>query len=101
MQKDLREASLRELKEDIKVLLLIRYKGRSFKLPRLLYSDMCCNDRDVFMEIYEELGAMGLEMEVEDETPVDVSLPRFMLPSGRKGQVCSGRRRRRSLVALR
>ena len=81
LQKGLRGASLREIKEDIKVLLLIRYKGRGFKLPRLVYSDMCCNDREVFMEIYEELRAMGLEMEVEDETPADVSLPRFMLPS--------------------
>ena len=42
-------------KKDIKVLLLIRYKGRGFKLPRLVYSDMCCNDREVFMEIYKEL----------------------------------------------
>ena len=38
--------------------------------PRIL--DTCCNDREVFMEIYEELPAMGLEMEVEDETPADV-----------------------------
>ena len=72
LQKGLRGASLREIKEDIKVLLLIRYKERGFKLPRLVYLDTCCNDREVFMEIYEELPAMGLEMEVEDETPADV-----------------------------
>ena len=73
LQKGLRGASLREINEDIKVLLLIRYKGRGFKLrPRLVYSDMCCNDREIFMEIYEELRAMGLEMEVRDETPVHV-----------------------------
>ena len=72
LQKGLRGASLREIKEDIKVLLLIRYKGHGFKLPRLVYLNTCCNDREVFMEIYEELRAMGLEMEVEDETPADV-----------------------------
>ena len=33
------------------------------------------------MEIYEELRAMGLEMEVEDEMPAGVSLPRFIFPS--------------------
>ena len=81
LQKGLRRASLKETKEGIKVLLLIRYKGRDFKLPRLVYLNMCCNDREVFMDIYEELRAMGLEIEVENETPADVSLPRFMLPS--------------------
>ena len=81
LQKGLRGVSLREIKEDINLLLLICYKGRGSKLPGLVYSDMCCNDREVFMEIYEELGAMGLEMEVEDETPADVSLPTLMLPS--------------------
>ena len=33
------------------------------------------------MEIYEGLRAMGLEMEVEDETPAGMFFPRFMLPS--------------------
>ena len=84
LQKGLRGASLREIKGDIKVFLLIRYKGRGFKLPRLVHLDMCCNDRKFFMEIYEELRVMGLEVEVEDETPTDVSLPRFMLPSNVK-----------------
>ena len=75
----LRGVSLREIKEDIKVLLLIRYKRRGFKFPRLVYLDMRCNDREVFMEVYEELRAMGLEMEVEDETPADVVIQLHLL----------------------
>ena len=72
----------RQIKEDIKVLLLIRYKGLGFKLSCLVYSGMCCNDMEMFNEIYEELRSMGLEVSVEDETPAGVSLPKFTLLSG-------------------
>ena len=71
-----------EIKEDIKVLLLIRYNERGFKLSCLVYSDMCCNDREMFNEIYKELRSMGLVMSVEDETPARLSLPNLTLLSG-------------------
>ncbi|CAN0044641.1 unnamed protein product, partial [Hapterophycus canaliculatus] len=37
---------------DLKSMFATRYKGRGFKLPSVLYTDMCCDDRTFMMEIF-------------------------------------------------
>lgn len=80
-QKALQSASLREIKEDLKVLFLIRYEGSGFKLPRVIYTDMCCEDRALLVEIFRELEADGLKVMVEDSAIVGPALRPLELPS--------------------
>lgn len=45
LQKALQSASLREVKRDVKALLVTRYKKSGFKPPELLSTDECCLDK--------------------------------------------------------
>lgn len=81
LQKGMLGTFLREIKEDIILILLHRYMEHGFKLPRLIYSDMCCDDRAVLVEICNKLRDMGLDSDIVNETPGSVSFPLFSVPS--------------------
>lgn len=78
-QKGLTGVSLREIKEDLKRLFL-RYRDGGFKLPRIIYTDMCCDDRALIVEVLEELRDEGFDFFVQDATPVESALPPLVLP---------------------
>eukprot|EP00903_Cladosiphon_okamuranus_P019959 g18342.t1 len=79
-QKALQSASLREIKTDVKTLFATRYKGRGFKLPTVLYTDMCCEDRALMAEIFGELRNEGHEFAVDTDLPIPSDAPVFELP---------------------
>lgn len=79
-QKALQSTSLREVKAEVKALFVTRYKGRGFKLPTALYTDMCCEDRALMAEIFLELRDEGHEFAVDDGAPAPSAGPVFQLP---------------------
>lgn len=79
-QKALQSASLREIKRDVKALLVTPYKGGGFKPIRLLFTDECCIDRVLINEICEELIAEGHEFSVADHVPAASKGPLLELP---------------------
>lgn len=87
LQKALLSASLREIKEDLKALFLVRFKGSGFKLPRILYTDMCCDDRELMIEIFGELRQGGHDFTIAKGVPLAPELPVFDLSDVQVGCV--------------
>lgn len=79
-QKALQSASLREVKTYVKALFVTRYKGRGFKLPTVLYTDICCEDRALMAEIFEELRFEGHDFAVDADLPTPSEGEVFELP---------------------
>eukprot|EP00904_Undaria_pinnatifida_P000542 jgi/Undpi1/10489/HiC_scaffold_29.g12939.m1 len=79
-QKASRSASLRELKADVKLLFATRYTRRRFQLPTVLYTDMCCEDRELMVEIFREMRHEGNDFSVDDDMPTSSDGPIFQLP---------------------
>ncbi|KAJ3081332.1 hypothetical protein HDU99_005967, partial [Rhizoclosmatium hyalinum] len=44
-----------ELKEQLKLLVLNRFRQKGFKMPLLLYTDRCCDDREFLRQLFNEL----------------------------------------------
>ncbi|CAN0562550.1 unnamed protein product, partial [Ectocarpus sp. 12 AP-2014] len=90
-QKAMKTASVHELKSDLKNLFINRYLGHGFKLPVLLFSDVCCEDRgmhiDMFREIEEETGVCLYDAASTEETAGGAALETFSFPEGKKGYV--------------
>lgn len=80
MQKGLVGASLREIKEDLKLLLTARYRDSGFTLPRVMYTDMCCDDRQLLREILNELRDGGWEYRLADPEPTGPEQPLYEIP---------------------
>ena len=53
--KHLTTSSLREIKEDLKMVLRCRYLDRGLELPTTLFTDDCCDDRSILTEALSEL----------------------------------------------
>ena len=79
-QKALQSASLREIKVDLKVLFIARYKGRGFKLPQVVYKDMCCYDCALLADILNELQEGGHDLVVDGDLPSPPAGPILDLP---------------------
>ena len=79
-QKALRSASLRELKADVKQLFATRYTGRGFQLPTVLYTDMCCEDKALMVEIFREMRDERHDFYVADDMSTSSDGPIFQLP---------------------
>ncbi|CAB1110632.1 unnamed protein product [Ectocarpus sp. CCAP 1310/34] len=80
LQKALQSGSLRELKQDLKALFVTRYKGGGFKLPRLVSTDECCNDKALLNDIFEELASEGHQFSVTNSVPIASECPVLQLP---------------------
>ena len=62
------------------MLFVNRFRAGGFKIPHLLYTDMCCVDRQLIAEIFEELRQSGVDFRVEDYVSEGPSKPTFQLP---------------------
>ena len=78
-------ASLAELKDDIKQMLVHRYIKRNYPFPQVFFTDDCCDDRALFQEIFEELEDAGIDLPcsiVRSEPHQNTThLPDFIPPS--------------------
>ncbi|CAM9861512.1 unnamed protein product, partial [Ectocarpus fasciculatus] len=90
-QKAMKTASVHDLKSDLKNLFINRYIGHGFKLPVLLFSDDCCEDRamyiDMFREIEEETGVCLYDSASTEATASGATLETFSFPEGKNGYV--------------
>ncbi|CAM9515444.1 unnamed protein product, partial [Sphacelaria rigidula] len=77
----------REIKEDLKLLLRARYRDSGFKLPRVVYTDLCCDDRQLLREILNELRDKGWEYRLADPEPTGPEQPLYKIPDDVDG-VC-------------
>lgn len=80
LQKAMQSGSLREVKQDIKALFVTRYKGSGFKLPELLTTDECCQDKTLMDEIFRELEDEGHHFSVTNNAAVVSGCPVLTLP---------------------
>ena len=62
------------------MLLVKRYRASGFKMPRILLTNICCPDRQLFAEIVEELRQDGIHIIVEDHVPDSPTHPVYHLP---------------------
>lgn len=81
-QNALQSAALAESRNYLKVLFATRYSNSGFKLPRVIYSDECCIDRVLLVQIFKELKEDGHDFNVIDEGPVSDVTNVFELPPG-------------------
>ncbi|CAM9365309.1 unnamed protein product, partial [Hapterophycus canaliculatus] len=90
-QKAMKTGSVHDLKNDLKNLFVNRYLGHGFKLPVILFSDECCEDRSMFAamfrEIEEETGVRLFDATDTDATAGGVELEALALPEGKAGRV--------------
>jgi hypothetical protein len=64
-QRPMTTASLKELKEELKLMILGRYIGRGFKLPSIYYTDECCDDREILQSVFDELKEEGFPIQLD------------------------------------
>ncbi|CAN0058302.1 unnamed protein product, partial [Ectocarpus fasciculatus] len=87
----MKTASLYDLKSDLKNLFINRYLGHGFKLPVMLFSDECCEDRALFVsmfrEIEEETGVCLFDATGTQATAAGPELEELAFPEERKAQV--------------
>ena len=71
-------ASLADLKDDLKLLFIKRYLDRGYSLPKLFFSDDCCEDRALLLGVLSELEGDGLPIRVNAKSDeFDSDLPIF------------------------
>lgn len=58
---------------------MLRYKDGGFKPPRIIYTDLCCTDRTLIVEVFEELREEGIDFAVENAVAAPPALPDFTL----------------------
>jgi len=84
-QQPMMTASLRELREELKLTILGRFIGHGFKLPIVYYTDECCDDRGMLQSIFDELREEGFPIRLDTRrvAPSDeTSLPELCFPIG-------------------
>ncbi|KAJ3088821.1 hypothetical protein HK102_007837 [Quaeritorhiza haematococci] len=62
-QKVMYTKSLKALAEELKLLLLRRFVAYGFPLPKVFYTDECCDDRSMLSQIVDELRQEGIVLE--------------------------------------
>jgi len=62
-------ASLSELKDDIKLMLVHRFLKRNYPFPQVFFTDECCDDRILFQDIFQELEEAGIDIQCSIVTP--------------------------------
>ncbi|CAM9724078.1 unnamed protein product [Pylaiella littoralis] len=90
-QKAMKTASLHGLKSDLKNLFINRYLGHGFKLPVLLLSDYCCEDRAMFVAMFREIeqatGVCLYDATASEAAAGGAPLEAFAFPEDKKGHV--------------
>lgn len=84
-QQPMATASLKELREELKLTILRRFIGHGFKLPAIFYTDDCCDDREILQSIFDELKEEGFSVQLDtnlSEISREEPLPEFHFPAG-------------------
>ncbi|CAM9377727.1 unnamed protein product [Ectocarpus sp. 6 AP-2014] len=88
-QKAMKTSSVHDLKSDLKNLFVNRYVGHGFKLPVILFSDECCEDRGMFLAMFREIeevtGVRLFDPNGEEAAEGGAELAALTFPEGKTG----------------
>ncbi|CAN0051384.1 unnamed protein product [Ectocarpus sp. 12 AP-2014] len=85
----MKTSSVHDLKSDLKNLFVNRYVGHGFKLPVILFSDECCEDREMFLEMFREIeevtGVRLFDATGDEAAEGGAELAALTFPEGKTG----------------
>jgi hypothetical protein len=73
-------SSMEEASIIIKQMLQKRFVQHGFPIPKIFFSDQCCDDRPFLQKVYRELGFVGDVHHIGFNSNVPIDLPPAMVP---------------------